>query len=81
MELAQSFPEAELAKESDLALFDDNYPVEILPVGCTLMGGLVILITHVEDRGDIALKVAYDGSFYLCSGIRDFFGRVRDVEE
>ncbi len=65
---------AELASNDDLTLFDDNDPVQVLPVGFTMMGGLILLTTHIEERGSILLKVAYGGSFYLCGGIRDFFG-------
>lgn len=70
---------AELASEADLALFDDNVPPQILPIGYTLMGNLILLITHVEDRGYILLKKAFsDDSFFLAEGIEEFFGLLHE---
>ena len=43
-------PEAELGKEEDIAMFDDNNPPEIIPVGCTIMGNLVLLVTHPDPE-------------------------------
>ncbi len=71
--IGAGYPDAELASDHDLALFDDNDPAQVLPVGYTITGGLILLTTHVEERGSILLKVAFGGSFYLCGGIRDFF--------
>ncbi len=67
-------PVAELASDHDLALFDENYPVQVLPIGCTISGGLILLITCLEGRGRILLKEAFGESFYLCNGIGTFFG-------
>ena len=68
-----TFPAAVLASGHDLALFDDNFPVEILPIGYTMMGGLIILETGEEERGAILLKEAFGDFYYLCKGIRSFF--------
>lgn len=77
--LAATYPCAELASEPDLTLFDDNDPPQILPIGNTLMGNLIFLITHPEDRGIIGLKKAFsDQSFFLASGIEEFFGLLRE---
>ena len=73
--IAATHPSAELASEASLALFEDNMPAQILPIGYTLMGNLLFLITHSENRGEIGLKKAFsDQSFYLAAGIEEFFG-------
>ena len=56
MGIRATHPSAELASEDDLRLFDDNDPLQVLPIGCTLMGNLIILITRFESRGSILLK-------------------------
>jgi hypothetical protein len=67
-------PSAELASRGDLSLFDDNNPPQILPIGYTLMGNLIFLVTRPEDRGCIWLKKAFFGeSFFLAAGIEEFF--------
>ena len=67
-------PEAELGKEEDIAMFDDNNPPEIIPVGCTIMGNLVLLVTHPdpEENGSVILKTI-ESTFYLARGIVHFF--------
>lgn len=76
--IGATHPTAELASEGDLALFDDNDPPQILPIGDTVMGNLILLITHPEDRGCIVLKKAFsDESFFLAEGIEEFFGLLR----
>src|SRR5262249_30399636 len=77
--IGATHPTAELASEADLALFDDNDPLEVLPIGYTLMGNLILLITHPEDRGCIVMKKAFsDESFYLAGGIEEFFTLLRE---
>ena len=71
--IGATFPEAEIAREANLALFDDNDPVQLLPIGYTMMRGFIILATYVDDRGDIFYKKAFGNFYYLCDGIRDFF--------
>ena len=41
----------------------------------TPMGSLILLITHCDGRGQILLKEAYGGSFFLDDGINEFFAR------
>ena len=77
--IGASHPSAELASETDLSLFDDNDPPQILPIGYTLMGNLILLITHPEDNGCILLKKAFsDESFFLADGIEELFGQLRE---
>jgi hypothetical protein len=69
---------AELASISWLTLFDDNDPPEILPIGYTMMGNLLYLVTHPEENGSIGLKKASsDQFFFLAEGIEKFFGLLR----
>lgn len=70
--------EAELGAPPTLALFDDNDPPQIVPVGETEMGGLIILITRAEGRGQIFLKQAFGDFYYLADGIEPFFGLLRE---
>lgn len=73
---------AELARPASLALFEDNDPVEILPIGYTLMGNLLYLITHSEDAGFIGLKRASsDQCFFLAAEIEEFFGLLREPSD
>ncbi len=74
-----SHPSAELASDSDLSLFTDNDPVQTLPIGYTIMGNLLAVITHPEGRGSIFLKKAYsDQWFELADGIEAFFSLLRE---
>jgi hypothetical protein len=75
-------PVAELARKRDLALFDDNDPPQVVPIGDTMMGNLILLITHPDERGCIVLKKAFsDQSFFLAEGIEEFFGLLREPSE
>jgi len=76
--IGASHRDAELARPSRLALFDDNDPPQIVPIGHTGMGGLIILITRPEGRGEILLKQAYGDFYYLTDGIEGFFELLRD---
>ncbi|MCE9527543.1 MAG: SMI1/KNR4 family protein [Planctomycetales bacterium] len=72
---------AELASSSDLALFSDNFPVEMLPIGVTTMNHLLILFTRGDDKGGIFLKPAFIlNYFYLASSIGDFFSILMESE-
>ena len=79
--IGASHPSAELASEFYLVLFDDNYPVEVLPIGDTPLGGLILLITHPENRGCIMLKVAFGDSYFLAHGIEEFFGLLSEAPD
>lgn len=73
---------AELANPGDLALFTDNDPVQTLPIGYTIMGNLLALITHPEGRGSIVMKKAWsDEWFHLADGIEEFFTLLREPED
>jgi hypothetical protein len=70
--------EVELASEFYLALFDENDPPIILPIGHTSMGGLIILTTEADGRGEILLKQAFGDFHYLAKGIDEFFTLLRE---
>ncbi len=77
--IGASHSTAELASRLDLALFDDNKPPKILPIGSTGVGGLIILDTAPGDgRGEILLKQAWGDFFYLADGIDAFFALLRE---
>ena len=76
--IGASHRDAELARASRLALFDDNDPPIIVPIGHTSMGGLIILITEDEGRGEIFLKQAFGDFYVLADGIEEFFGLLRE---
>ena len=70
--------EAELGSDFYLALFDDNEPPLFVPIGSTGTGGLIVLITEAEGRGEIFLKQAFGDFYYLADGIEEFFGLLRE---
>ena len=77
--IGASHEEAELGMPSDIALFDDNDPPKIVPIGYTGMGGLIILDTAPgEGQGAVFLKKEFGDFFYLTDGIEEFFGLLRD---
>src|SRR5262249_8861394 len=80
--IGAKYPHAELASKADLALFDNNNPPRILPIGYTLMGNLIFLGTHANSRGRIGLKKASSAdSFFLAPGIEEFFGLLREPSD
>ena len=59
--------------------FDENDPPIILPIGYTLMGNLIYLVTEPQGRGVISLKKAYSNeAFDLATGIEEFFSLLRE---
>jgi hypothetical protein len=65
---------AELASPSDMAVFDDNFPAKILPIGYTVCGNMILLVTEEEGRGEVILKKAYEQTYVLLAdGIEEFF--------
>jgi hypothetical protein len=81
--LGASDSSAELATAESLALFDDNEPPQVVPIGYTLMGNLLFLVTHPDNNGSIGLKIASSTkSFFLATGIVGFFELLReDLDE
>jgi hypothetical protein len=70
----------ELGRDWHLALFDDNDPIQILPIGRTSSGDLIILSVAGEDRGVIYFKQASGGWFELAEGIEEFFANLRESD-
>jgi SMI1/KNR4 family protein SUKH-1 len=80
--IAATHPCAELASAADLALFTDNDPIQLLPIGYTSMGHLIWLSTHPDDRGRIGLKkCSSDESFFLAKSIEGFFALVQEPSD
>jgi len=80
--IGASHPTAELASRESLAVFSDNEPPQVVPIGDTIMGNLLLLVTHPEGRGCIVLKKAFsDQSFFLAGGIEEFFGLLREPSD
>ncbi len=77
--IGASHEEAELGTPERIALFDDNDPPKIVPIGCTGMGGLVILDTAPgEGQGAIFLKQAFGDFYYLVDGIEAFLALLKE---
>lgn len=77
--IGASHEEAELGLERRAALFDDNDPPKIIPIGSTGMGGLIILDTAPGDgQGAIFLKKAFGDFYYLTDGIEAFLALLRE---
>ncbi len=77
--LGASHESAELGRPASLALFDDNDPPQIMPIGRTGSAGLIVLdVGQVEGRGAIYLKVAFGDFYYLIDEIEPFFALLRD---
>ena len=43
-----------------------------------MMGGLILLITHPEDLGDVVYKEPYGDFYFLADGIEGFFELLRE---
>jgi hypothetical protein len=78
--LRPSHPEAELGNEVDLAMFDDNDPPQLLPIGATPLGSLIVLdVVRDEDGfGNIYFKQAFGDCYYLADNIEHFFSLLRE---
>lgn len=79
---------AELGRPSDMSLFDDNDPPEIVIIGRTVTNQLVVLGVHPETYGRIYFKTyrsrvsKTDQSwFHLDDSIDEFFERIDDSAE
>jgi hypothetical protein len=82
--IGATLPDDELGAEAHLALFTDNDPLQILPIGYTLMGNLLFLVTvpEPEERGRIGLKKASAQDYFaLATGIEEFFKLLREPQD
>lgn len=64
---------AEFGLPADLVLFEDNDPPQVLPIGSTQSGNLILIITHADDHGVIMLRTVNQESYWLSDGIEQFF--------
>jgi hypothetical protein len=72
--------ETELGASSFMALFEENHPPILIPIGYTALGGILVLVVEEEGRGAIALKKAFGGFYHLADGIEEFFGLLREPQ-
>lgn len=65
---------AELCRPRDLALFDQDKPIEVISIGYTAMNYLVTLIVDLEreDYGCVFLKT-FTEWYFLAETLSDFF--------
>ncbi len=64
---------------ADLALFDDNKPPQVMPIGYTLMGNLILIIMFGHNKGSIVMKKAHQDEYvFLTESIERFFGLLRE---
>ena len=70
--------DAALGTQSDLNLFEENTPPKILPIGYTMMGSLIVLVTQADSAGTILFKKAFGDFYYLAEGIEEFFTLLRE---
>jgi len=70
---------AELGTLSMMCLFDDNDPPKIVPIGYTIMGGLILLDTAPgEGRGEIYYKEPFGDFYWIAESIEEFFKLLRE---
>ena len=80
---------AELGRRSDMLLFDDNDPPQIVIIGCTPIGQLIVLGVHPENYGQIFWKTYWSRVsktdqmwFWLADSVDEFFALIDDpIEE
>jgi hypothetical protein len=75
--IGATHPTAELGRARDLALWDDNDPPQIVPIGYTIMGNFILVITHAENQGWVLLRTS-DESFFLAESIAEFMGLLHE---
>lgn len=73
--IGATVPSAELGSPSSMSLIEDNTPPYVVPIGYTVCGNLLLLVTGGDEseRGSILLKLAStDEYLVLASSIGDF---------
>ena len=73
-------PSVELGTPQKIALFDDNDPLAVLPIGRTGFGDLITLEIVPDDRGSVYFKEASGGWYELADGIEEFFANLREPD-
>ena len=65
---------AELGSEASIAIFDDNDPVQLMPIGNTIRNYLILLVVDPteDDYGNVALKT-FDETYPLADTIIELF--------
>lgn len=83
--LSEEYESAELGKEADLYLLDDNIPPKAFIIGRTDNAYLIMLNVIPDggeygDYGDIVVRT-FTQSILIASDIDDFFGQLRRNDE
>jgi hypothetical protein len=75
--IGASHKSAEL-DEHQIALFDDNFPAQIVPIGYSATGHLYYILPHPDDNGLIGLKPPSESKFFfLADSIDEFFALLK----
>lgn len=74
-----SHPYAEIGRETDINLFDDNNPIQLLPIGRTGMGSLLLIDILEGHVGEILIKFPSDGAYPIADNIDEFFELIEPV--
>ena len=74
---------AVLGSTLDLALFEENDPLCILPIGNTVTGSLILLDTveNEDEFGSIGLTTPRGHVYWLAAGIVEFFSLLEVPDE
>jgi hypothetical protein len=74
-------PYKELGSEWTLALWEDNDPPVVLPIGNTPMGFYIVLVLEeADDYGQVLLRT-FEEFYYLADNMRSFFELLKPDEE
>ena len=73
--IGTTHPEAELGDRAKIEMFEENDPPQLLPIGFSGMGVLILLVTRQEDDyGAIFLKKPFGDFYHIADSIEEFFG-------
>ncbi len=70
-------PEDELGNPLDVHLFDDNDPLQILPIGFAAVSCLVVLDLLPGYCGNILIKFPSAAAYTVADGISEFFDLIK----
>jgi hypothetical protein len=67
-----------LGRPESIALFDDNDPLQVLPIGYTIMGNLLYMLIGGDEDGNIGMKLAgCDEYIPIGEDINALFERIK----
>ncbi len=74
--LHATFKSGELGKQSDLSLFENNDPIQLLPIGYTAVGCLLLLDLYPGNEGEILIKFPNEKAYQIADDIGAFFSLI-----